>query len=91
MADVSVGLAVVQNAQTVCNEAIQDLNSAAERLQRHYLQAGDRWKDSKYAQLGAIVHECSSALRFPIEELFDCLNKLKDIEKALSEYESTNL
>jgi len=89
MADVE--LTIVKKAQSACNEAIQDLNSAAVKLQQRYLQAGDGWKDSKYAQLGGIVHECSSALRFPIEELIECLNKLKDIETVLSDYESTNL
>ena len=89
MADVE--LAIVKNAQSVCNEAIQDLNSAAVKLQQRYLQAGDGWKDSKYAQLGSIVHECSSALRKPIDELVECLNKLRDLETAISEYESTGL
>jgi hypothetical protein len=67
------------------------LNGAATKLQQRYLQAGEGWKDSKYAQLGGIVHECSTALRKPIEELVGCLNKLKDLETALTEYESTNL
>jgi len=91
MSNASVGLSIVKNAQAVCNEGIQDLNDAASKLQQRYLQAGDGWKDSKYAQLGGIVHECSSALRKPIEELFECLNKLKNIEAALSEYEGTSL
>ena len=91
MANVSVGLAVVKNAQTVCNEGIQDLNRTASKLQQHYLQAGDSWKDSKYAQLGGIVHECSTAIRQPIQDLVDCLAKLKDLETALSQYESANL
>ncbi len=91
MTSASVNLAIVKNAQSVCNEGIQDLNRLAASLQQHYLQAGEKWKDSKYAQLGGIVHECSTALRKPIQELVDCLNKLKGIEGALSEYESTNL
>jgi len=91
MSNVSVGLASVKNAQTACNAAIQDLNGAAMKLQQRYLQAGSNWKDSKYAQLGGIVHECSTALRKPIEELVACLNKLQTLETALSEYESTNL
>jgi len=91
MSNVSVGLAAVKNAQTACNEAIQSLNGSATKMQQHYLQAGERWKDSKYAQLGGIVHECSTALRKPIEELVGCLNKLRALEAALSEYESTNL
>ena len=91
MSNVSVGLDIVKNAQAVCNEGIQDLNNAAAKLQQRYLQAGDGWKDSKYAQLGGIVHECSSALRTPIQELVECLNKLKSLETALSEYESTSL
>ena len=91
MSNVSVGSAIVKNAQSVCSEAIQDLSGAATKLQQHYLQAGEGWKDSKYAQLGGIVHECSSALRRPIEELVECLTKLKTIEAAIAEYENTNL
>jgi len=91
MANASVELAIVKNAQEVCNEGIQDLNRTAAKLQQHYLQAGDRWKDKKYEQLGGIVHECSSALRKPIQDLVDCLGKLKEIEKALSDYDSANL
>ena len=91
MTNASVNLAVVKNAQSVCNEGIQDLNRCATILQHQYLQAGERWKDSKYAQLGGIVHECSTALRKPIQDLVDCLDKLKEIETALLKYESANL
>jgi len=91
MENASAELAIVKNAQAVCNEGIQDLNRTATMLQQDYLKAGERWKDKKYEQLGAIVHECSTALRRPIEDLVDCLNKLKEIEKALSDYDSANL
>ena len=91
MANISARSSIVKNAQEVCNEGIQDLNRTASHLQRCYQDAGQSWKDSKYAQLGGIVHECSTALRHPINELVDCLNKLKNLETALLEYESTNL
>ena len=91
MANVSVGLDAIQSAQTICVGAIQDLNNSAQKLNNRYREAGQRWRDNKYAQLGGIINDCSRALRSPVEELFDCLEKLKEIEKVLLEYESVNL
>ena len=91
MANVSVGLAAIQNAQIVCTGAIQDLNNSAQKLNNRYREAGQHWKDNKYAQLGGIINDCSRALRSPVDGLFECLNKLKEIEKVLLEYESVNL
>ena len=91
MANVSVGMAAVQNAQAVCNGAIQDLNNSAQKLNNRYREAGQRWRDNKYAQLGGIINDCSRALRSPVDELFECLGKLQEIEKVLLEYESVNL
>jgi len=87
----SVNLEVVRNAKTVCMGAIQDLNSLAEKLKNRYQQAGQRWKDKKYEQLGSIVNECTSALRQPIDALFDSVKTLEGFEKALQEYDDTNL
>ena len=91
MASASVGLNAIHYAQSVCQGAIQDLNSSSQKLNNRYREAGQQWKDNKYAQLGGIINDCSRALKSPIEELFDCLNKLKEIEKVLLEYESVNL
>ena len=91
MANVSVGIGAVQNAQAICSGAIQDLNSSAQKLNNRYREAGQRWRDNKYAQLGGIINDCARALRSPVDELFDCINKLKEIERVLVEYESINL
>ena len=91
MANVSVGLAAVQNAQTICSGAIQDLNSSAQKLNNRYREAWQHWRDKKYEQLGGIINDCSNALKSPVDELFDCLNKLKQIEKALLKYESVKI
>ena len=90
MASVSVGLASVQNAQAICSGAIQDLNGSAERLTHRYNNAGAEWHDNKYDQLGSIVNDCVRAMRAPIDELFECLGKLQEIEKAIIAYESQN-
>ena len=87
----SVNLEVVRNAETVCMGAIQDLNSLAEKLKSRYQQAGQRWKDKKYEQLGSIVNECTTVLREPVNALFDSVETLKGFEKALQEYNETNL
>jgi len=91
MANISVNSSVVRNGQEVCNEGLRDLNDAIKMLEGEYLKAGERWKDEKYAQLGRIVYECTSALRRPIGDLSDNILKLKELEVALLEYESNNL
>jgi len=87
----SVGLEAVRNAQALCMGAIQDLNSASAKLKSGYQQAGQQWKDKKYEQLGGIVNDCERAMKSPIQELFECVEKLKNIETVLNEYDSTNL
>jgi hypothetical protein len=91
MASASVGLDAIRNAQSVCQGAIQDLNNSSQKLSNRYQEAGLQWKDNKYEQLGVIINDCSRVLRSPTEELFECLNKLKEIETVLLEYESVNL
>jgi len=91
MSNVSVNIEIVKNAQAVCNEGIQDLNRVAAALQSDYQQAGQGWQDSKYTQLGGIVQECSTAIKKPVQDLIECLNKLKALETALQEYESTSI
>ena len=91
MANVSVGLTALQNARAICMGAIQDLNSSAQRLNNRYRDAGQRWRDNKYAQLGGIINECTGALKSPVDELFECNAKLSELEKALLEYQNQNL
>jgi len=91
LASVSVGMNAINFAQKVCMEAIQDLNSSSKKLEDRYRDAGREWKDKKYEQLGGIVNDCNRALKSPIDELFDCVSKLNEIEKVLLEYENTNL
>ena len=91
MAGVSVGLQDVQHAQALVSGAIQDLNSSAQKLNNRYREAGERWRDNKYTQLGMIINDCTRALKSPIDELFDCLNTLKELENRIVEIESQNL
>jgi hypothetical protein len=46
-------------------------------------------RDDKYKQLGSFIEQCTRSLRSPVDELFDCIAKLRELEKALDEYEST--
>lgn len=89
---VSVESAAVQGGISCCKTAIHELESSAKSLQRGYQQAGSGgWRDQKYVALGSIVNECSSALNRPVRELQECLIKLQDLLKAISEYEQVNL
>ena len=87
----NVELAAVENAIRICKEAIQDMNSSAQTLRQSYQQAGQSFKDQKYHQLGAIVNACESEIRKPVNELFDCINKLESLAKAIREYDETNV
>ena len=92
MANISVNSSLVRNGYEVCNEGIQDLERLINALRKDYDEAGrGGWNDNKYAQLGRIVYECTSALQRPIADLSYNIIKLKELETALLEYESTNL
>jgi hypothetical protein len=91
MPNVSVGLEAIRKAQEICLGSVQDLNGSAARLKHRYQEAGQQWRDNKYTQLGEIIAECSNALHTPVDGLFECTNKLNEIEKVLLEYESVNL
>jgi len=90
MAGVSVSTAVIQNAEKLCQTAISELNGSTQKLNTRYQEAGQRWRDNKYKQLGTIINDCSRAMKSPIDELSDCISKLRELEKAIAEYESTN-
>jgi hypothetical protein len=91
MSNVSASSSIVRNGIEVCNEGIQDLNRLIAALRSDYERAGSRWNDNKYAQLGRIVYECTSALQKPIGDLSDNIIKLRELETALSDYEGTNI
>ena len=91
MASVSVSLADVEHAERMCMGAIGALNDAAKKLDDRYNAAGQSWRDNKYKQLGDVVNDCTNAMRSPIDELFECVQKLREIEKRLAEYESINI
>ena len=91
MADVSVSMAAIQQAESICQNAIGELNSSTQKLNTRYREAGEQWRDDKYKQLGGIINDCSRVMKSPIDELFDCITKLRELEKAIVEYESTNL
>ena len=89
---VSVGRNAIQGGIGCCKTAIHELEDASRSLIRSYQQAGSNgWRDQKYAALGGIVEECSSALTKPVNELQQCMAKLDELLKAVTEYENTGL
>ena len=89
---VSVERTAIQGGIGCCKTAIHELEDASRSLQRSYQQAGSGgWRDQKYAALGGIVEECCSALTRPVSELQQCMVKLDELLKAVTEYESTGL
>lgn len=89
---VSVESAAIQGGINCCNTSINELDSASRALQRSYQAAGSGgWKDQKYTQLGSIVSDCCNALTKPISELQECMRKLDELLKAVSDYENVNL
>lgn len=91
MAGVSVEKSAVDGAIQLCQKTIQNFEKTSGELKRRYQGAGTSWKDSKYKQLGDIVNECTAALKKPQEELTDCIRKLQELQKAIAEYEATQI
>lgn len=89
---VSVEIAAIQGGIGCCKTSIHELEGASSSLKRSYEQAGSGgWRDQKYAALGGIVEECCGALTKPISELQECMVKLNELLKAVSEYEDVSL
>ena len=90
MANASVSLMAIQHAESICQTAIAELNTSTKKLSTRYQEAGERWRDDKYKQLGVIIGDSARAMKSPIDELFECIAKLQEMEKAIVEYQSTN-
>ena len=91
MKNVSVSLTDVEKAERICREALEELNWSSKKLRKRYEDAGRDWSDSKYRQLGDIVNDCMRDLQAPVKELSHCIAKLTEIQKALLEYQTTNV
>lgn len=87
----NVSMDAIQQARNICLSVISELNSSSEKLKRRHQGVKGAWGDDKHKQLGVIIDGCSQAMRSPINELFDCIGKLDELEKAITEYGSTNL
>lgn len=89
---VSVEKTAVQGGIKCCKVSIQELESASRTLKYNYQSAGaGGWRDQKYAALGRIIEECCNALETPVDELEECMKKLKALLAAVEKYESMNL
>lgn len=91
MGKVSVEKKAVLGAISLCEYSIECFQMAAKRLTQDYVAAGEMWKDSKYMQLGQMIEQCDQALRGPITELEDCMEKLRQMSHILEEYERLEL
>lgn len=91
MSGVSVELAAVAGAISLCQQSIRRFTKASDDLTKKYQVAGTSWKDSKYQQLGGIVRECTTALSKPIMQLEDCIKSLTALQKAIEKYEQISI
>lgn len=91
MGNISVDAQTVAKAIELCNKSINEFNKAVNTLKKQYQTAGSTWNDGKYKQLGGIVNDCSTALSKPVKQLEECIKKLTALQKAISEYEQTNI
>lgn len=89
MAGVSVNAASIQGGIRCCANAIKELQRVSASLENKYRQAGmSGWNDRQYKALGNIVNDCTTALNYPIDELEECTQKLKELLKAVEKYEN---
>lgn len=91
MAKVTVEKKAVVGAISLCEYSVDCFQTATKRLKQDYIDAGATWKDAKYVQLGYIVEQCEQALQAPIKELRDCIEKLKQLQVIMEEYERLDL
>jgi hypothetical protein len=91
MAGAAVTQEAVDKASSLCNQSIQSLESASEKLRQKYEMAGAQWKDNKYQQLGQIIHECREALGKPVDQLKSCITTLGKLRNEIVAYDSTNV
>ena len=91
MAKVAVEKKAVLGAISLCEYSVDCFQTAAKRMKQDYMEAGATWQDAKYIQLGDIVEQCDQALYAPIRELEECIEKLREMEKIMEEYEQMEL
>lgn len=90
--EVSVSTTSIQGGIQCCKVSIQELENSIKKLIQSYQMAGSRgWQDQKYVALGRIVEDCCMAMKTPTGELQDCIVKLEELLKIVTEYENSSL
>lgn len=87
MASAKVKLQDLKNGINACGVCTHELQLTAQQLQRDYQSAGSGWKDEQYANLGASVEDCCSAIMAPIPQLENCQKWLEELADLVGKYE----
>lgn len=91
MSNVSVRSEELKKQFNIMDNEVSAIESARKKMLSQYQQLGSQWKDAKYKELGAIVHECDQALRKIEKTLLYGQKNLLAIIKAVQEYEATRI
>jgi hypothetical protein len=91
MANVAACRGAITKAMAASQRARNALGSTISGLDRSYQEAGNGWSDSRYRQLGAILEECKSAIRKPVDDLNQVDQFLGKVDNALANIERINL
>ena len=90
--EVSVSTDAIQGGIQCCKVSIQEMESSIKKLINSYRMAGSQgWQDQKYVALGNIVEDCCMAMKTPTGELQDCIVKLEELLRIVTEYENNSL
>ena len=86
-ADVNEILQVLNNIRT----AITSIETTKLTMSKRYQQLNAEWKDKKYKELEAIVHDCNCALDTILKTLLQGEKYISLLMKSLKEYEETEI
>ena len=90
--EVSVSTDAIQGGIQCCKVSIQEMENSIKKLINSYRMAGSQgWQDQKYVALGNIVEDCCMAMKTPTGELQDCIVKLEELLRIVTEYENNSL
>ena len=90
--EVSVSTDAIQGGIQCCKVSIQEMESSIKKLINSYRMAGSQgWQDQKYVALGNIVEDCCMAMKTPTGELQECIVKLEELLRIVTEYENNSL
>lgn len=91
MSNVNVDVNVLAETVEKLNRVINDIDSTKKSVLAQYEALGNEWKDSKYEELGHVIHDCNSAFINVEKDLLNAQKTIVMLLKYVEEYENQML